>query len=165
MNFSNIKYNDISNGKGVRTSLFVSGCDIRCPGCFNSIAWDFNSGKEFTSEILNQIIDSLKSDYIEGLSILGGEPLSIKNQPEVLKLILMVRNFCRNKTIYLWTGYYIEDLLKDPSPYIREILENLDMVVDGPFDISKKVLDEFRGSSNQRFLNKTKLKEILNEFS
>lgn len=165
MNYAEIKYNDIANGEGIRTSLFVSGCHIHCSNCHNKCAWDFEYGNKFTPLVMNDIIASLSSDTISGLSILGGEPLSLENQSEVLKIILIIRDkFGKSKSIWLWTGYDIDNLLKDENQiYLREILSNVDMIIDGPFIESKKVLGQFRGSSNQRFIkvdNKF-IKEIL----
>mgnify|MGYP002678091974 FL=1 len=89
MNYAEIKFCDIANGPGVRTSLFVSGCTHRCKGCFNEIAWDFNYGRPFTEDTVNEILDSLKPGYITGFTLLGGEPFEPENQPEVLNLSLI----------------------------------------------------------------------------
>lgn len=159
MKYSNIKWNDISNGYGIRTSVFVSGCRHHCPGCFNEIAWDFNYGKEFDDTILEFVIESLNSPYISGLTILGGEPMEPENQGRVWDLIRNVRErYGKNKSIWVYTGcIYDKDFLPDSGPYYTEytddILNNIDVLVDGPFiqdkyDISLK----FRGSSNQRIL-------------
>lgn len=154
MKYSAIKFNDIANGDGIRISLFVSGCRIHCPGCHNQSAWNFDSGKIFTPDTIKIILKSLESETISGLSILGGEPLDKRNQSEVLKLILILRSkFKNSKSIWLFTGYTIDDLLIDQDQiYVREILFNVDMIVDGPFIESEKVLGEFRGSKNQRFI-------------
>ncbi len=159
MNYANIKYNDIANGLGVRTGLFVSGCRHACKGCFNESAWDFNCGKKFTNEVANEILDSIEPYYISGLSLLGGEPLDPKNQEEVAKLILKFRKrFGESKDIWCYTGYiYKEDFIKGGrayTEYTESILDNIDVLVDGPFvaellNISLK----FRGSSNQRLLD------------
>lgn len=159
MKYANIKYCDIANGPGVRTSLFVSGCNHRCPGCFNEIAWDFNYGKEFTEDTIKNIIDSLKDGFVKGLTLLGGEPLDPKNQRCVLELIKEVRNVYNNtKSIWCYTGYLYEDLL-GKTEYINEILNNIDVLVDGPFILDKKKITlVFTGSSNQRIID---MKETL----
>ena len=91
MNFANIKYNDIANGEGVRTSLFVSGCTHHCKGCFNQEAWDFNYGKLFTEETIETVLDYMKPSYVKGLTVLGGEPMEPQNQPAVLSLLKKVK--------------------------------------------------------------------------
>ena len=112
MYYGNIKYYDISNGDGVRTSLFVSGCNHHCKGCFNEVAWDFDYGKEFSYNTLKEILDSLKPDYIAGLSILGGEPLDYKNINAVSTIVEVVRKSFPNKSIWVYTGYTYEELLE-----------------------------------------------------
>jgi len=157
MNYANIKYNDISNGEGVRTSLFVSGCTHDCPGCFNKIAQSFDYGNPFDNSVINDILESLKPSYIKGLTILGGEPLSPKNQSEVLRLIKEVRKTFKDKDIWVYSGYYIKELLEmhnNGNPYIMEILQNTDILVDGRFELSLKDISlKFRGSSNQSIIN------------
>ena len=103
MNYGNVKYYDIANGTGVRTSLFVSGCRVHCPLCFNQITWDFKYGKEFTEEVEDRIVESLNDDYIEGLSILGGEPFEPENQERLILLLKKVRNrYKDSKTIWMY---------------------------------------------------------------
>ena len=99
MNYATIKYCDIANGEGVRTSLFVSGCRRHCPNCFNAVAWDFNYGAPFTDAVKEQIIESLAPGYINGLSLLGGEPLEPENQRALLPFIKEVKARCPGKTI------------------------------------------------------------------
>lgn len=166
MNYANIKYNDIANGPGVRTSLFVSGCNHHCKGCFNEIAWDFNYGDLFTEEIINKIIESCNPYYISGLTILGGEPLDPKNQKDVLNLILLFKKIYPNKTIWLYTGYILEEEILNENgsaytKYIKDIINNIDILVDGRFDEKlKDITLKFRGSSNQRIIDiKKSLKE------
>lgn len=165
MNYATIKYNDIANGDGVRTSLFVSGCRNHCSGCFNKEAWDFNYGKLYTPKVIDEIIKSLYPEHISGLSILGGEPLDINNQFEVWDTIREIRSIkeLNNKTIWIFTGYiYPNDFenldSKAHTKVTFNILDNIDMLVDGPFIESRKDISlKFRGSSNQRILN---LKEL-----
>lgn len=159
MNYANIKYYDIANGPGVRTSLFVSGCTHRCPGCFNEVAWDFAYGQPFTKEVRNQIFASCRPDYIAGLSLLGGEPMEPANQRELLPFVRNFKALYPDKTVWCYSGYTLEQLLgQEPSRCRCEatdpLLALLDVLVDGPFlqaqyDISLR----FRGSANQRLLD------------
>ena len=165
MNYAEIKYCDIANGVGVRTSLFVSGCTHRCKGCFNELAWDFGYGREFDSKIQGQIIESLKPSYIEGLTLLGGEPFEPSNQRGLVRFLKEVKKVYPNKTIWCYTGYTLEkDLLNESRARCEvtdEMLGLIDVLVDGEFvqdlyDISLR----FRGSSNQRIIDlKTTLSE------
>lgn len=155
MYYGNIKYNDISNGDGVRTSLFVSGCRVGCKGCFNRETWDFKYGQEVTDEIVSQIVESLKPSYIRGLSVLGGEPMEPENQEGLLPILRLIKEMYSNKTIWLYTGYLLDqDLLaggKKHTVYTDELLSLVDVVVDGPFVSELKDVGlRFRGSSNQR---------------
>lgn len=155
MNYAEIKYNDISNGPGVRTSLFVSGCTHHCPGCFNEIAWDFNYGKEFTQDTINTILKSLEPDYIAGLTLLGGEPFEYSNQQGLLPLLKQARQHFPNKDIWCFTGYLFDkDILEKMCPkweITGELLSYIDVLVDGRFMESLKNLNlKFKGSENQR---------------
>lgn len=153
MNYANIKPVDISNGTGVRVSLFVSGCTHRCKGCFNREAWDFNYGQEFTTDTFNHIIDLLKPDYISGLSLLGGEPLENANYWLVVSLVGAVKYLYPHKTIWLYTGYKWEDIKH------FSIFNYIDVVVDGEFKEELKDISlNFRGSSNQRIIDVKKSK-------
>lgn len=148
MNYSEIKYCDIANGAGVRTSLFVSGCRRHCDGCFNSKAWDFDSGKPYTDEVEDAIIKSLKSPYVDGLSILGGEPLEPENVGMVGILACRVKRELQGKSVWLWSGDTYENV-KDLT-----IMRYIDVLVDGPFMEEKKDITlRFRGSSNQRVID------------
>lgn len=158
MNYANIKYCDIANGAGVRTSLFVSGCTHRCPGCFNSEAWDFGYGEPFTDEVQEMILDSLKPAYVAGLSLLGGEPLEPSNQRALLPFLRAVKSAYPDKDIWCYTGYTLEtDLAEGGRAHCEatdELLGYLDVLVDGRFieaeyDISLR----FRGSKNQRLID------------
>lgn len=152
MNFANIKYDDISNGTGVRVSLFVSGCDNNCKGCFNKEAQDFNYGRHFEDYNLKCILEGCMPDYIEGLSILGGEPLHKKNIDKVLQICKRFKHIYPHKTIWIYSGYLYENLIK--SPKFNELCKYIDVLVDGPFiEEQKSLLLEFRGSSNQRIID------------
>lgn len=158
MNYATIKPVDIANGSGVRVSLFVSGCTHRCKGCFNEEAWDFQFGKPFTQEVQEQLLSSLDHDYIEGLTLLGGEPMEPSNQEALLPFIRAVRERLPQKTIWCFTGYDFEkDILgrmMEASSVTRELIPLFDVMVDGKFVAEKRNLSlKFRGSENQRVLN------------
>ena len=115
MNYATIKYYDIANGPGVRTSVFVSGCRHRCPGCFNSVAWDFAYGQPFDKATRNQVFASCQPDYIAGLSLLGGEPFEPENQRELLPFVRNFKALYPNKTVWCYSGYTWEQLTgKEP---------------------------------------------------
>lgn len=165
MNYCNIKYFDIANGDGVRTTLFVSGCTNRCENCFQPETWDFAYGEEFTEETERQIIDSLAPYYINGLTLLGGEPFEPKNQPRLLELLKKVRAEHPEKDIWCFTGFTLDgELLKDGS-YPRcdvtdEMLSLIDVLVDGRYvEALKDISLRFRGSSNQRIIDMNKTRE------
>lgn len=155
MNYAEIKYNDIANGPGVRTSLFVSGCTHRCKGCFNEIAWDFHYGKPFTQETIDAIVASLAPDYIAGLTLLGGEPFEHSNQLGLLPLLRAVRAAYPDKNIWCFTGYLFDKDIRDDMcnkwAETREMLSYIDVLVDGEFVEDLKNLNlQFKGSENQR---------------
>ncbi len=148
MRYGKLNKTDIANGPGVRVSLFVSGCRNRCKGCFNPETWSFDYGEEFTAETEYQIYDALYPEWIVGLSILGGDPFEPENLERITVLCENVRRLYPDKTIWIYTGYRYEDL-KD-----LEIMEYIDVLVDGPFIESEKDLRlAFRGSKNQRVID------------
>ena len=148
MNYGRINKTDIANGPGVRVSLFVSGCRNRCKGCFQPETWDFNYGKEFTLNTLIEIDKALEPDYIDGFTILGGEPFEPENIETVTEICKIMAYEYRVKSIWIYTGYKYEDL-KD-----LEIMDYIDVLVDGPFIESLKDISlQFRGSSNQRIID------------
>ena len=160
MNYATIKWTDIANGEGVRISLFVSGCTHYCKNCFNQVAWDFNYGEPFDDAVQEKILTELKSGYIAGLSLLGGEPMEPQNQAALLPFLRKVKTAFPNKTIWLYTGFVYDEktgLLKETSkntPYTKEILSMMDVIVDGAF--VEELMDirlKFRGSSNQRVID------------
>lgn len=159
MHYGNIKLNDIANGEGIRVSLFVSGCTNHCKECFNPETWNFEYGKPYTDETEKFILDNLNSNFVNGLTLLGGEPFEPKNQPVLLGLVKKVRALYPNKTIWAYSGFRFEDeLLKEGSypncEYTLELLKNIDILVDGRFDRDlKKITLNFRGSSNQRIID------------
>ena len=158
MNYGEIKKNDIANGLGVRVSLFVSGCRHHCKNCFNSDTWDFSYGKPFTDKTADDIIKAMKPDFINGFSLLGGEPFEPENQPELKKLLRRIKSEFPNKDIWCYTGFlFDEELLGDSranTENTRELLSYIDVLVDGRFVEQKKDISlKFRGSSNQRIID------------
>lgn len=155
MNYADIKTVDVQDGTGVRVSIYVSGCHFHCKGCHNKEAWDFNYGKKFDESTIDYIIDLLKPSYISGLSILGGEPLELSNQQGLLPLVKKVKEVYPDKNIWCYTGYDFErdvygKMYKEYS-YTKELLEGIDIMVDGEFVEEKKLVDlKFRGSTNQK---------------
>ena len=166
MNYSEIKRCDSANGPGARVSLFVSGCTHHCKGCFNQETWDFNSGKPFTEETIDYIIESLNRGYfIKGLTLLGGDPMEKSNILGLLPLLRRVKKECPDKDIWCFTGYDFEkDILKymiDEWEGVKEFISYIDILVDGEFIEEEKSLDlVFKGSSNQRTI---KVQESLNQ--
>ena len=155
MNYAEIKYCDVANGPGVRTSLFVSGCSHHCPGCFNEIAWDFNYGKPFTQDTIDSIIESLKPDYIQGLTLLGGEPFEYSNQKGLLPLVRQVREVLPQKDIWCFTGFLFDkDIIENMCKKWKEtneLLSYIDVLVDGRSVEELKNLNlKYKGSENQR---------------
>lgn len=148
MNYNVIRQLDIANGPGCRVSLFVQGCTFNCPGCFNTVARDFEGGKEFTDQTMDLLLELAKPDHISGLSILGGEPLHPRNRADVLVLVKKFKEVYPNKTVWLWTGYLWEEVASDL------VDSGIDVVVDGRFVEELKDLRlKYRGSSNQRVIN------------
>lgn len=157
MNYGKIKYFDIANGIGIRTSLFVSGCSNHCKGCFQPETWDFNYGQKFTDETIKEILDSIDNEHVAGLSILGGDPLEYNNLEMVNKLIDEFRKrFGFAKDIWMWTGYVLEDIMGEDTRELNKIdvARKVDILIDGRFEIKKKDLKlKYRGSSNQRIID------------
>ncbi len=148
MKYHNITHDDMLNGTGLRVVLWVSGCSHKCKGCQNPITWDCESGIEFDRYAENEIFKELENDYIEGLTLSGGDPLYTKNRNTVTKLVKKVKEFYPNKNIWLYTGYTWEKI-KD-----LETIMYVDVVVDGKF--IEKFRDNnlhWRGSSNQRIID------------
>ena len=165
MHYADIKKYDVANGPGVRISLFVSGCTHHCKGCFNEEAWDFKYGKVFTKTEEDEIIEYLKNDFVSGITILGGEPFEYVNQEGILPLLKRVRKEFPNKSIWVFSGYLFDKditgkMLKDYD-VTKELLNYIDVIVDGKFELEKKNLRlKFRGSSNQRIID---VKESINQ--
>ena len=139
---------DISNGPGLRVSIFFQGCPFHCKNCFNPETWDFNGGEEYTSEVQKRVLDLAKLSHIKGLSILGGEPLDDKNINGVLELAKSFKEMYPDKSIWLWTGNTFDNK-KD-----KEIMKYLDVVVDGQYkDELRDPRLKWKGSSNQRVID------------
>ena len=156
MRYNKIRKMDISNGPGVRVALFVQGCTFNCKNCFNPETHDFNGGKEFTKETIEHILSLCENENVEGLSILGGEPMHPKNIDGVTELAREFKKRFPNKNLWAWTGFLFDQYLKD-----KEIAKYLDVVVDGQYvDELHNFLLKWRGSSNQRVIDvKKSLKE------
>lgn len=157
MNYSEIKHCDIANGGGVRTSLFVSGCRRHCPGCFNEEAQDFAAGDELTPKVAQGILDSLEPAYIDGLTLLGGEPMEPENQLGLVGLVEQAKQRFPQKNIWCFTGYMLEDLLeggRKRTEVTGRLLACIDVLVDGPFlEDEHDITLRFRGSANQRIID------------
>lgn len=168
MYYGEIKNCDIADGEGVRVSLFVSGCTNRCKGCFQPQTWAFDYGQPFTAETEARLVKMLEPDYINGLTLLGGDPFEPENQRALVPFLRHMREKLPHKTVWCYTGYTYEQLLSE-SPHPRcestdAMLTLIDVLVDGPFveklhDISLR----FRGSSNQRLIdmNETRIRREL----
>lgn len=147
MNYIGLNKYDTANGDGIRVSLFVSGCTLKCKGCFNPDSHDFNAGKLFTNDILNEIIAELKKPHIKGFSLLGGDPLEHRIFNDVYNIVKTVKSQVPDKDIWLWTGR-IYDKVKD-----NRILDYVDVLIDGPFKENLKDPNlKYRGSSNQNII-------------
>lgn len=164
MHYSTIKDCDIANGIGVRITLFVSGCTNHCKNCFQPQTWDFNFGEPFTEETEEKLLEMLKPDYINGLTLLGGEPMEPQNQRALVPFLKRVREAYPNKNVWCFTGFTYEVLKTDGShprcEVTDEMLSLIDVLVDGRYvDELKDLTLQFRGSSNQRLIDMVKTHE------
>ena len=148
MRYNTIRQTDISNGPGIRVSIFMQGCVFHCKNCFNPDTWDFKAGNEFTDETIEKVLNLCEPSYIKGLSILGGEPMHPKNIEGTTKLAKMFKERFPDKTIWSWTGYTFDDI-KD-----NEVFKYIDVLVDGRFvDELRNPNLKWKGSSNQRVID------------
>lgn len=149
MRYSKIRKMDISNGRGVRVSIFMQGCTFNCKNCFNPETHDFEGGTEFTDETIDKVLDLCSKEHIDGLSILGGEPMHPKNIEGTTKLAKAFKEKFPNKNLWAWTGYKFDEYLKD-----KEVVKYLDVLIDGQYvdELHDPTL-EWRGSSNQRVID------------
>ena len=155
MRYNKVRKMDISNGPGVRVSVFFQGCMFHCKSCFNSETWDFNLGKEYTLDIENKILEFCKEDYIDGLSILGGEPMHPLNIEGTIHLARRFKEMYPKKTLWAWSGYLFDEI---PN---KEIFKYIDVLVDGRFMVDKKDPRlKYAGSSNQRVIDVKKTYDI-----
>lgn len=149
MRYNKIRKMDISNGPGVRVSIFMQGCAFHCKNCFNQETWNFKLGKEFTSDTINKVLDLANKDYIVGLSILGGEPMHPLNIEGTTELAKAFKEKYPNKSVWVWSGFLFDKDLKD-----KEVLKYVDVLIDGQY---KDELHDFRlkwcGSTNQRVID------------
>lgn len=158
MYYGALKKTDIANGPGVRVSLFVSGCRHHCRECFNPETWSFTYGEEYTDVVASEIMKALEPGYIKGITVLGGEPFEPENQQELLPLYRAIRERYPGKSIWVYSGYLLDEQLWKESPartaITDEILSLIDVLVDGEFVAEKKNISlKFRGSENQRIIN------------
>ena len=149
MKYNKIRKMDISNGPGVRVSIFMQGCAFHCENCFNKETWDFNGGTDFTEETIKKVLDLCDKDYIVGLSILGGEPMHPNNIDGTTALAKAYKEKFPNKNLWVWSGYLFDKDLKD-----KEVLKYIDVLVDGQFinNLHNPTL-KWKGSANQRVID------------
>lgn len=165
MNYASIINEDFNNGEGIGVSLFVQGCHFKCKNCFNSEAWDFNGGKEWTQEVKDEFLKLIDKPYITRVSILGGEPLADENVRKIYLLTKEIKSFFPNKKIWLYSGFIYEEIMNiNFSTFVKQtqsddyrkaiIQENVDILVDGQYvDELKDLTLKFRGSKNQRIID------------
>lgn len=163
MNYGAIKKCDIANGVGVRTVLFVSGCTHHCKGCFQPETWNFDYGERYTKETEDEIIESLRPDYVDGITLLGGEPFEPENQRELVKLLRRIKKELPQKTVWSFSGFTYEELTGNSRAVCEvtnEMLSMLDVLVDGEFVEAKRNISlRFRGSENQRLIDMNKTRK------
>ncbi len=152
MRYNQIREMDISNGPGVRVSIFMQGCHFHCKNCFNKETWDFEGGEEFTEDTIKRVLQLSNKEYIKGLSILGGEPMHPNNIEGTTKLAKAFKEEYPDKTIWVWSGYRFDEDLKD-----KEVLNYIDVLVDGTYkdELHNPTL-KWKGSSNQRVIDVSK---------
>ena len=157
MNYAKIRKFDVSNGPGVRSTLFVSGCTNKCEGCFNKELQDFNYGEKWTKDIEDDFIKQVMNPNIVGVNILGGEPMDQVRDEDLCNLLRRIKHET-NKSIWLWSGYLYEDIIVSYDK--RNILEYVDVLIDGRFEIERRNISlSYRGSSNQRVIDIKKSRE------
>ena len=148
MRYNKIRKMDIADGPGVRVSIFLQGCTFKCPGCFNPETHDFNGGKEFTAETLQQLLKLCEPDYVQGLSILGGEPMHPQNIAGTIEIARAFKERFPKKTVWVWTGFLYENVVD------AKVFDYVDVLVDGQFKIAlKNPMLKYCGSSNQRVID------------
>ncbi|MDD3341667.1 MAG: anaerobic ribonucleoside-triphosphate reductase activating protein [Bacilli bacterium] len=156
MKYHNITKADMLNGEGLRVVLWVSGCSHKCPSCHNSLTWDENDGIDFTEETKKELYKELDQDWCDGITLSGGDPLFLKNRAAIKDLVVDIKKLYPNKTIWSYTGYTFEELKKQihTDENLLEILENIDVLLDGRFVINlAREKAKYVGSSNQRIID------------
>ncbi|HCC04055.1 MAG TPA: anaerobic ribonucleoside-triphosphate reductase activating protein [Clostridiales bacterium] len=149
MKYNIVRKMDISNGPGVRVSVFMQGCEFHCKNCFNPETWSFENGKEFTQGTIDEVLNLCNQDYIKGLSILGGEPMHPKNIDGTTKLAKAFKEKYPNKNLWIWSGFKFDEDLKD-----KEVMKYVDVLVDGRYvDEMHNPNLKWRGSTNQRVID------------
>ena len=158
MRYAGINFNDFSAAPGVSLTVYLQGCPHHCDGCHNPETWDFNGGKKFTLNTLTNIINGIIANGIQrSLCIMGGEPLCPENSFLTYTIISSVKNYLPKTPIYIWTGYFYEDLKKSSDIYIKNILQLADVLIDGPYKKEERDITlKMRGSRNQRIIHLTK---------
>ena len=149
MRYNIVRKMDISNGPGVRVSVFMQGCEFHCKNCFNPETWDFEGGKDFNNDTIDEVLELCDKDYVKGLSILGGEPMHPRNIEATTELAKAFKEKYPNKNIWVWSGFKFDEDLKD-----KEVMNYIDVLVDGRY--SDELHDptlKWRGSSNQRVID------------
>lgn len=163
MYYGNIKPFSVENGPGVRVSLFISGCTHKCQGCFSADTWNFEYGQPFTEKTEQEILNMLAPDYIAGITLLGGDPTEPVNQKGLLPLLRKIKKELPQKDIWVYSGYVYEDFVAGGRAYCEateEFLSYCDVMVDGPFVLSKRnLMLSYRGSENQRIIDIKKTRE------
>lgn len=162
MKYSGLLRNDLAAAPGISVSFFTQGCPFHCKGCHNPQTWDFEGGKEFTPQVLSEIYEALGANGVQrSFSVLGGEPLCEQNLFLTCMVIQNVKSHFPDAKIYLWTGYYYEDLLKMSDPKVGLILDMIDVLIDGPYEEDKRDTTlKMRGSSNQRIIELKENKNV-----
>ena len=160
MQYAGLIRNDLAAAPGVSVSFFTQGCPHRCKGCHNPETWDFSKGKEFTVNVLSEIYEAIEANGIKrNFCVMGGEPLCNENVFLTYLVVKSVRDKYPDIKIYLWTGYYYRDLLKNHNPKIALILELADVLIDGPYiEALRDTTLKMRGSSNQSIINLAELR-------
>lgn len=155
MRYADLKKNDVANSPGISVSFWTQGCPFHCKNCQNPGTWDFEGGKEFTPNVLKEILEALRANGIKrNFCVLGGEPLCQENAFLTLLVIKTVKEKYPDTKVYVWTGYYYKDLLKNENPHIIQILELTDVLIDGPYEENKRDITlQMRGSSNQSIID------------
>lgn len=160
MNYHNITTEDMKNGDGLRSVLWVAGCSHHCKGCQNPVTWDGLGGIYFDEAARNELMESLDHDYVSGITFSGGDPLFTRNRYDVLKLIKEIKEKFPDKTVWMYTGYTYEQLKMFQDNLLNTIINNVDVLVDGPYiEGLRNVSLKWRGSSNQRVIDMNRTRE------